>query len=121
MHLYQELDPLKVVSYLYIIFGAFGVLSSAALTILLYGQLPWSPDPQMLELLHQSGIILMILPLLWITSAASVVVGFGLLQGKMWAHKAGIILSIISLFSFPIGTAMGVFTLWVLMRKHQHG
>lgn len=34
---------------------------------------------------------------------------------KMWAKIVQIVLAVFSLFSFPIGTAIGVFVLWVLL------
>jgi hypothetical protein len=41
-------------------------------------------------------------------------VGFSLLNRKPWGRTLGIIAGILSLFTFPVGTALGIYTLWVL-------
>ena len=40
--------------------------------------------------------------------------GVGLLQHKSWGRVLAIIMSIVMLFKFPIGTAIGIYALWVL-------
>jgi hypothetical protein len=43
--------------------------------------------------------------------------GLGLLRGKAWARAIIIILSILILLLFPVGTALGGFGLWVLLGR----
>ena len=43
-----------------------------------------------------------------------VIIGIGLLNHAPWARIAGIVFSVISLVNFPIGTAIGVYSLIVL-------
>lgn len=43
------------------------------------------------------------------------VVGWGLLERRSWARTAAIVLGFISLLEVPFGTALGIYTLWVLM------
>lgn len=43
-----------------------------------------------------------------------IVIGWGLLNYKGWARILGIIFGIINLINFPIGTAIGIYSLWVL-------
>jgi len=52
---------------------------------------------------------------LLILAAGGVCVGLGLMQRQSWARTVGIILGVIALFYFPMGTALGVYTLWVLL------
>ena len=40
--------------------------------------------------------------------------GAGLLQYKSWGRVLAIIMAILMLFKFPIGTAVGIYGLWVL-------
>ena len=40
--------------------------------------------------------------------------GWGLLNDKPWARILTIVLSALSLLSVPIGTALGIYGLWVL-------
>jgi hypothetical protein len=60
-----------------------------------------------------------LVPLIAIVSAVTAflafLVGFGLLRRRSWARVVGIIVAILSLLKFPIGTALGIYTLWVLL------
>jgi hypothetical protein len=47
----------------------------------------------------------------------SLIAGIGLLNRKRWARILAIILAILALSSFPIGTAAGIYTLWVLTQR----
>jgi hypothetical protein len=47
----------------------------------------------------------------------SIVGGIGLLKGKSWARILVLILGIFNLIDFPIGTLIGVYTIWVLMNQ----
>ena len=53
-----------------------------------------------------------------VLSIPGVVAGVGLLKRRRWARILVLVLGFISLFSFPpVGTALGVYTLWALFRK----
>jgi hypothetical protein len=41
--------------------------------------------------------------------------GFGLLQREGWARALALVMGFIALLSVPIGTALGIYTLWVLL------
>lgn len=51
-----------------------------------------------------------------IFGAASVIAGWGLLVMKGWARWLGIILAILSLFAFPVGTVIGALIIWYLFK-----
>jgi hypothetical protein len=42
-------------------------------------------------------------------------VGLGLKQRRPWARTVAIVLAILALFHPPFGTALGIYTLWVLL------
>jgi len=48
-------------------------------------------------------------------AAGGICVGLGLMQRRPWARAAAIILGVLALFHPPLGTALGVYTLWVLL------
>ena len=48
-------------------------------------------------------------------AAASIIAGWGLLQREPWGRTLALVVGFISLFNIPIGTALGVYTLWVLL------
>lgn len=54
--------------------------------------------------------------LLFAKAAIGFVAGWGLLQHEKWARILTLVLGFISLFTnIPFGTALGVYTLWVLL------
>jgi hypothetical protein len=48
-------------------------------------------------------------------AACGFLAGWGLLQRESWARVIALVLGFISLFNIPFGTAVGVYTLWVLL------
>jgi hypothetical protein len=44
------------------------------------------------------------------------VTGWGLLNYRPWARIANIVLSALDLFTFPAGTALGAYSLWVMLQ-----
>lgn len=49
-----------------------------------------------------------------IVGAGGICVGWGLMQHQSWARVAGLVLGILALFHPPFGTALGIYSLWVL-------
>jgi hypothetical protein len=45
----------------------------------------------------------------------SLICGWGLLNYRPWARTLGIVLSVLNLPSFPMGTVLGGYGLWVLL------
>ncbi|OLC96621.1 MAG: hypothetical protein AUH86_09330 [Acidobacteria bacterium 13_1_40CM_4_58_4] len=52
---------------------------------------------------------------LLVVGAGGMCVGWGLMQRQPWARIAALILGILALFHPPFGTALGIYTLWVLL------
>ena len=48
-------------------------------------------------------------------AVGGILVGLGLRDRKPWARVVAIVLGVIALFHPPFGTALGIYTLWVLM------
>jgi hypothetical protein len=57
------------------------------------------------------GILIMVLAL------PSLLAGYGLLTGKSWGRILAIVVGVLGLFNFPIGTLIGAYTLWVLLQE----
>jgi hypothetical protein len=52
---------------------------------------------------------------LMIAAVVGLMAGWGLLQRAPWARLLTLILAFLALFNIPFGTAIGVYTLWVLL------
>jgi hypothetical protein len=48
----------------------------------------------------------------------SILAGVGLLQRREWGRLLALVVGFVSLIDFPIGTALGVYTIWVLMDEN---
>ena len=72
------------------------------------------------------GMPLFLHPLISVVGIFSIVkavggflAGWGLLNRQPWARMLAIVLGVISLFfHIPFGTALGIYTLWVLLSAH---
>lgn len=51
-----------------------------------------------------------------IISIPGILAGLGLYKRKEWARVLTLILSVIEIFSFPIGTAIGIYSIWTLVQ-----
>jgi hypothetical protein len=52
--------------------------------------------------------------LLICSAVLSFAVGFSLMTRKPWGRTLAIVIAILSLIKIPVGTALGIYTLWVL-------
>ncbi len=109
----------KVLAVLFVVLGACGLLGAAVLGMIFGGAagiVGASGDPNAAIAVPIIGLTGMALVgFLALMSLPMVVVGAGLLQFKPWARIGGIVLSILQLFWFPLGTILGVYGLWVLL------
>lgn len=67
-----------------------------------------------------ANIIRLVITLAFIFSALpSIIGGIGLLKQKSWGMIVTLIAGCISIFSFPAGTALGVYTLYVFIENNK--
>lgn len=52
---------------------------------------------------------------LLVSAVLAFAAGYGLLEHESWARPLALVLGFLALLNFPLGTALGVFTLWVLL------
>ncbi len=99
-----------------LLFTALAALVSVGLLVFapaFNGAPPWSPEDATVIVV----VALAISSLFLVIGIPSLIAGVGLLKQKGWARTLAIIVAILALASFPIGTAVGIYTLWVLTRK----
>jgi hypothetical protein len=54
---------------------------------------------------------------LFLVGIANVVIGWGLWKQHEWGRIGAMVLAVLRLLSFPVGTAIGALTLWYLLRE----
>lgn len=108
---------LRTIGYLNVGLGALGVLACVVILILFGG-------PSGVLLINartgsnvtttEGFVTACVMVYLFLMAGPLIAVGMGLLQFQEWARNMGMILSIFSLIHIPIGTIVGVYSLWVL-------
>lgn len=73
------------------------------------GAPPEMPVPFFVVLFNTLGIVVLA------KAVVGLIAGWGLLQRDPWARVLLLVLAFISLIHIPFGTALGVYTLWVLL------
>ena len=70
-------------------------------------------DPDVPIFVH--GMLRAIGALLLLMGLLGIAAGWGLLTRQPWARMLAVIFGCISLIDIPLGTALGIYTLWVLL------
>lgn len=104
---------LRLVGILWIAYAVFHAVGGLVLLIVsntIFGR--WS-NGEHAAFLHPllSGIALFLL----LKAGVSLITGFGLLERQSWGRPLALVMAFIALLNVPFGTALGVYTLWVLM------
>ncbi|MGD8806860.1 MAG: hypothetical protein PVH65_13460 [Chloroflexota bacterium] len=102
-----------VVAALQIGFGILKVLIAAVVFLVLVAGGMISGDADAMAITTIVGLV--IAGFLLVTALPGIVGGLGLLKGMNWARVLVIFLAVLDLIDFPIGTAVGAYTLWVLL------
>ena len=109
----------KVVAILYIVMGALNLIAALffGLGVGIAGMamgMSGDPDAQAaIPIVGVAGSALVIF--LLVLGIPPVITAVGLLKRREWARIAGIVIAALLIFHFPIGTAVGIYGLWVLL------
>lgn len=103
----------KLLAFVYIAYHALGVLLALLVLGILSGVGLLSGEWEAAGILTVIGFV--IAALVTILALPGIIGGIGLLFRQQWARMLILIVGFFSLFEFPLGTLMGVYTFWVLM------
>jgi len=104
---------ITTVAALHIGLSIFGIIIGAFIFIFLTAIGFVSRDEEALVILAAIGTIVSIF--LFVLSVPGIIGGIGLLKRKEWARILILVVSAIDLINIPIGTALGVYSIWVLV------
>jgi hypothetical protein len=93
--------------------NALGILMAFFLFVLLVGIGIVSGEEEAMAVLSTVGTITAFF--LVITSIPGLIGGIGLLKRRSWARILLLVVSVIELLNLPFGTALGIYTIWVLI------
>jgi len=102
-----------VVGALHIGFGALGLLIALIVFLAIVGGGLLSGDEDAIAITSVVGTIITFFFAL--LSIPGIIGGIGLLKYQPWARVLVMILAVFNLVNVPIGTAVGVYTIWVLI------
>ena len=105
----------------HIAFGAIGLVIAVGILLVFGGAagliaLGAASDPDALIAAPIVGIVGTVLMMAALTlSLPGIAAGFGLMYYRPWARMLTVVLSLLHLFNFPFGSALGAYGLWVLL------
>ncbi len=103
---------ITILGWLYIVGHAVFLAIGAFVFLLLVGLAPVTGEPEPTWIL---GVVGTAIGLLFAAlGVPGLLAGYGLLTKKPWARVLAIVVGILSLVNFPVGSAIGLYTLWVL-------
>jgi hypothetical protein len=105
----------SVVAALQIGLGIFGMIAGIIVLVVLnlIGEISGDRDANFILSLigNIAGIVMFLL------SIPGIVSGIGLLRHREWARILVLILSVLNLLHFPLGTAIGIYSIWALAQE----
>ena len=109
-------EHVRLVGILWLALSAFNALAGLVLLIVATELIPHLaaengpdfPANFLTTLLGVIGVAVLV------KAVAGFAAGYGLLQRETWARMLTLVLSFLALFNFPLGTALGIYSLWVL-------
>ncbi|MBX2896724.1 MAG: hypothetical protein KF763_14860 [Cyclobacteriaceae bacterium] len=108
----------RVLAFIYIISGSLQILGMILLATLVESIMPFiseqaDPDAQWVFTWLVPFIRTIAIGVVLILAIPAIIAGVGLLNQKSWALTLALVLGCLKLFSFPIGTAIGIYTIWI--------
>lgn len=116
-------NHIQILGILNVVYGSFGIIAALIIMVIFGGAagiigIASRQEPDAMIAIPivtlVGGIIFFVL---LITSLPAIVAGIGLLRMASWSRIVAIIVSVLHLFNIPLGTALGVYGLWVLLSK----
>ncbi len=86
-----------------IVFNSLGTVQEVT------DELPHDAVPMFVQLIIYTTLLLYSIP--------GIIAGIGLLLHANWARYLGLVVGFINLLNIPIGTVIGVYAIWVLMKE----
>ncbi len=112
-------EHVKLVGILWMAYSSLHVMAGvvvlfvAKFVVIRIGQIPNGPPPEVMAWLP--AVVSTVGWLILVKAVLGFAVGWGLLQHEEWARTFALVLGFLVILSVPIGTALGIYTLWVLL------
>jgi hypothetical protein len=112
----QEIEQHStILAWLHIVGNAVLIAFGLFLFVLLGGIGVFSGDAGAMVILSIIGTALA--GIMVLLGLPGILAGYGLLKRRAWGRVLAIVVGILGLVNFPIGTVIGLYTLWVLLQE----
>ena len=114
-------EHVRLVGILWTAYSALYVVAGVAAIVVahtIFGRvihIPNGPPPEVTAWLRP--LITFVGWLILAKAAVGFFAGWGLLQREEWGRTVALVMGFIALLSVPVGTALGIYTLWVLLPR----
>jgi len=102
-----------ILGILYIVFNALGIIAGIIIFTVMTGAGIISGDEEAMAITAIIGTV--IGAFLLVLSLPGIIGGIGILKQQNWARILVLVLGFLNLLNIPFGTALGIYTLWVLL------
>jgi len=105
---------LTVVAALQVGFSLLGIIAAIIVYTVLHNVMQIADEPEtsrVLSIIARWGSLFLL-----IVSVPGLIGGIGLFMNKSWARILVLIISVLSLLNIPIGTAVAIYSIWVLVQ-----
>jgi hypothetical protein len=110
---------ITLLAVLWLAASALNLIGAAVLFFIgtaFFGHIVRITEPFMMQgFLH--GLFTALAGLLFLKAMAGFAAGWGLLERQPWARPLTLVLAFISLINIPFGTALGIYSIWVLLSR----
>jgi predicted membrane-bound dolichyl-phosphate-mannose-protein mannosyltransferase len=115
-------EHIKILGILNIVMGAFTALGGLAALVIMGGMAgvitaSATDSDRAVAAPLIAGIGMAVGVFLLLLSLPSIIGGWGLIKFRPWSRVLMIVLSVLHLLNLPLGTALGVYGLWVLFSE----
>lgn len=105
---------LRVLGILWIVYSVVHLVPAFFLAAVLPAGVPWAHSAAFRGDVIFGSFFGLLGGFLLIAALLGIIAGWGLLERKLWARTMAIVFGCIALLNIPFGTALGIYTLWVL-------
>jgi hypothetical protein len=106
---------IELLGILHLVYSGLALCLAAFCFLLLSGIGVLAHDAVAMGVLGTIGMV--ICAVITVLAVPGIIAGIGLLKMKSWARILAIIVGCLNLLHIPFGTALGVYTLWVLLNE----
>ena len=107
---------LRPIGILWIVVGALWLIPSAVLMFISHApRLMIMMGDEMFTHAFMPPMLFSLGSVFLLIAAGGILVGWGLINHERWARTTAIVLAVLALFHPPFFTALGIYTLWVLL------